>query len=457
MDRDCRMIVLAAGQGTRMKSGKAKVLHSIMGRPIIRIVMDVIKEAGFGRPIVVVGHQADAVKAAGGEEADFVLQEEQAGTGHAVRLASERLIDYEGIVGVLYGDTPLVEATLLLEMFNQHLRGGAACTIATTLIENPRGYGRVLRDESGRVLEVVEEKDASAEQRAVREVLGGLFFFDATLLKAALASLDTRNALGEYCLPHVIKWFSSQGMKVEAFRVYPPESIMGVNTRAELSHATDVIRRRLLQRWMEAGVSIVDVASTFVGFDVVLEADATIYPFTCIEGKSTICEGATIGPFAQVIDTFVGRRARVWHSVVEGSRIGDGATVGPFSHIRPGSDIQAGVRIGNFAEVKGSNIGPGTKINHHCYIGDADIGEGVNIGAGVVTVNYDGKTKYRTRIGDRAFVGCNVNLVAPVAVGEKAYVAAGSTITEDVPQEALGIARERQVNKEGWVTKKGIG
>lgn len=451
------MIILAAGQGTRMKSGKAKVLHCIMGRPIIRIIMDVVKEAGFGRPVVVVGHQADAVRAAASDEADFVLQEQQAGTGHAVRLAAERLRDHKGVVGVLYGDTPLVEGRLLEEMLRQHLSDEAACTVATTLIDNPSGYGRVLRDGSGRVLEVVEEKDADAQQRVIKEVLGGLFFFDAALLKTALGFLDNRNALGEYCLPHVIKWFSSQGAKVRAFRVDPPELIMGVNTRADLSHATDVIRTRILRRWMEAGVSVIDVASTFVDFDVTLEADATVYPFTCIEGKSTICEGAVVGPFTQVVDTFVGRRARVWHSVVEGSRVGEGAAVGPFSHIRPGSDIQAGVRIGNFAEVKGSNIGPGTKINHHCYIGDADVGEGVNIGAGVITVNYDGRKKHRTRIGDRAFVGCNVNLVAPVALGKAAYVAAGSTITKDVPENALGIARERQVNREGWVTEKGMG
>lgn len=455
--KKCRAIILAAGQGTRMKSDRAKVLHCILGRPIINIVMNAVKEAGLGRPVVVIGHQAGAVENAVGDEADCVLQETQAGTGHAVRLGMNFLEDHEGTVAVVYGDTPLIQADFLMSMLKSHDSSGAACTVATTILKDPYGYGRVLRDESGQVLEVVEEKDATAAQRSIKEVLGGLFFFDADLLREGLSVLTNNNALGEYCLPHVIKWLSGRGVKVNAFTADPPELIMGINTRAELASASDVIRLRILKRWMDAGVEIVDTASTFIDFDVTLEPDSTVYPFTYLEGKTVISEGAVLGPFAHIIDSAIGRGARVWHSVVEGSRVSHDAVIGPFSHVRPGCNVGANSRIGNFAELKGSNIGSGTKINHHSYIGDADVGEGVNIGAGVITVNYDGKQKHRTSIGHGAFVGCNANLVAPTVIGRKAYVAAGSTITENVPDEALGIARGRQVNKEGWVSRKDKG
>ncbi len=458
MDDVCALI-LAAGKGTRMKSDVAKVLHETAGRTMIGHVLAAVEEAGFGKVFVVVGHQGEAVRREVGEKGECVWQHEQLGTGHAVLEAGSRIEaareekdDFH--VMVLYGDTPLVTDELLREVLDKHRTSRAAATLVSVIREDPTGYGRIIRDEEGKFAEIVEETEATPEQAAIKEVNAGLYCFRARPLFSHLPEVESDNEQGEYYLVDVLPLLLDRGGKVEVMRAHDPTLLLGVNDRQDLAEAGRILRRKHMNGLMKKGVSIVDPSATYVDPSVTVQKDVTIYPFTILNGDTEIASGCEIGPSTHLEDVKVGPDTVIKQSVVTNSRIGRGVTIGPFSHIRPETSVHDGAKVGNYAEIKKSQIGESSKVPHHSYVGDSVIGKEVNMGAGVVTVNYDGYEKHETVIEDGAFIGCNVNLIAPVKVRAGGFVAAGSTINRDVPEKALGIARGRQVNKEGWVERR---
>jgi bifunctional UDP-N-acetylglucosamine pyrophosphorylase/glucosamine-1-phosphate N-acetyltransferase len=446
-------VVLAAGQGTRMKSKRHKVLHPVCGKPMVQHVLDSLKQAGIRKTVVVIGSLAEQVREAIGEQAEFVYQEQQLGTGHAVMQAIPRLEGFTGTTLVCYGDTPLISAETIQAMLAAHREKGAAATVLTAVVAQPFGYGRIIRGEDGSVLRIVEEKDATAEEKAVTEVNSGTYCFDNQALLQALRQLDNNNAQKEYYLTDCLDIIRRQGRRVEAYTVQDPEEILGVNDRAQLAHVDGVLRRRIRLQHMKNGVSMIDPDSIYIDADVEIGNDTVLYPGTFLQKGTKIGSGCEIGPHVQIQQSTVGDFTQIKQAVVVESTIGNHVTMGPFAYIRPGSKIEDGAKIGDFVEIKNSVIGTGSKVPHLAYVGDADIGAYTNIGCGVITVNYDGVKKHRTVVGDHSFIGSNSNLVAPVTVGDHAYVAAGSTITESVPDGALAIARQRQVNKEGYQAK----
>lgn len=446
-------VILAAGKGTRMKSALPKVLHRVGGRPMLAHVLAAAKEAGAGRSIAVIGFGAESVEAEIGPAAEFAVQAEQLGTGHAVLQAKAALIGYRGTVMVLCGDTPLLTAAMLRSLYEGHRRSGAAATVLTARMPDPAGYGRVIRDGDGRVLRIVEQKDASATELAVNEINTGIYCFECEQLFAALAGVTCDNRQGEYYLTDAIGLLAGQGAKVWAETAADHQATMGINSRQQLAEAEGILRRRKLAELMDEGVTVMDPASTFIDAGVAIGADSVIYPFTWLEGTTTIGRGCAIGPNTRLTDVTVGDEATIHFSYAHECSIGSKVTVGPYVHLRPQSELAAGVKVGNFVEIKNSKVGLGSKVPHLSYIGDTDMGAGVNIGSGTITVNYDGKKKHRTVIEDEAFIGCNTNLVAPVSVGRGSYIGAGSTITKDVPPGALAVGRARQANIEGWVEK----
>ncbi len=446
-------IILAAGQGTRMKSDLYKVLHPILGKPMIEYVIEALQAIQTDHLVTVVGYGAEKVKETVGNRSDFVLQEEQLGTAHAVRQAEALLSGKPGTTLVVCGDTPLITAETFEELFAFHEKEGAKATILTTKVEDPTGYGRIIRNDSGEVERIVEEKDADEKERQVQEINTGTYCFDNELLFEALKQVDNNNAQGEYYLPDVIEILRKQGEKISAFVTENNEETIGINDRVALAEAEAIMKRRINRYHMQQGVTIIDPEQTYIGPDVTIAQDVTIYPGTLILGKSDIHKGAIIGPHSDLRDAVVGENTSVRQSTINSSKIGDNVNVGPYAHIRPESNVGDNVRIGNFVEIKKSDIATGAKIPHLSYIGDAKVGERVNIGSGTITVNYDGKNKHETIIGDDSFIGCNANLVAPVTIEPGAYVAAGSTITRDVPQDSLAIGRARQENKENYVKR----
>lgn len=447
-------VVLAAGKGTRMKSALPKVLHRVGGKSMLQHVLDAAREAGSKRSIVVVGFGGQQVKEALGAQAEFVVQEEQLGTGHAVLQAGSLLKGHEGTVMVLCGDTPLLTAGLLKKLYAEHKAIGAKATVLTAVMPDATGYGRIIRTASGTVAKIVEHKDASEAELKVNEVNSGIYCFESADLFKALASVSCDNAQGEYYLPDVLEILRKDGEKIWAVAADDYEETLGINSRVQLSGAENILRRRKNIELMDAGVTIMDPASTFIDTNVTVGRDTVIYPFTWLEGNTTVGENCAIGPNSRFTDVVLGDRVTAHFSYAHECKIGDDVVMGPYVHLRPQTEISAKVKIGNFVEVKNSNIGAGSKLPHLSYIGDTDMGSGVNMGCGTITVNYDGKQKYRTVIGNDAFIGCNSNMVAPVKVGDGAYVGAGSTITKDVPAAALAIARERQKNIEGWKDKR---
>ncbi|MBR5910141.1 MAG: bifunctional UDP-N-acetylglucosamine diphosphorylase/glucosamine-1-phosphate N-acetyltransferase GlmU [Schwartzia sp.] len=447
-------IILAAGKGTRMKSAHPKVLHQVCGKAMVRHVLDAAEAAGSKRNIIVVGFGADEVRAELGNAAEVVVQAEQLGTGHAVLQAEPLLQDAHGTVMVLCGDTPLLTGALVKKLYEEHEKAGAKATVLTAVMPDATGYGRVIRTAAGNVEKIVEHKDATEEERAVREVNSGIYCFEKDALFSALKNVGCDNAQGEYYLPDVLSILRERGEKIWAVAADDYEETLGVNSRMHLAQAEKILRRRKNLELMESGVTLMDPESTFVDADVVVGRDTVIYPFTWLEGKTAVGEACTLGPSSRFTDTKIGNGVTAHFVYAHECEIESGATMGPFVHIRPDSHISKDVKIGNFVEVKNSNIGEGSKLPHLQYIGDCDMGAGVNMGCGTITVNYDGKQKFRTKIGDNAFVGCNSNLVAPVAVGDGAYVAAGSTITKDVPADELAVARARQKNIPNWPDKR---
>ena len=451
---DLTTVILAAGKGTRMKSSLPKVLHKAGGKAMLAHVLTAAKEAGARRNIVVVGFGGEAVEAALKGEAEFVTQAEQLGTGHAVLQAEPLLGGTQGTVLVLCGDTPLLTGKLLEKLVREHAAAGAKATVLTAVMPDATGYGRVLRSADGMVERVVEHKDATAEERAVREVNSGIYCFEAPDLFAALHEVGNDNAQGEYYLPDVLEILKKKGEKIFAVAADDYEETLGVNSRAQLAASEKILRRRKNEALMADGVTLMDPDATYVDADVRVGRDTVLYPGTWLEGATVIGEGCEIGPSARFQDVKVGAHVTAHFCYAHECEIADGVTLGPYVHIRPATKLAAGVKIGNFVEVKNSVVGEGTKLPHLSYIGDADIGAGVNMGCGTITVNYDGKKKFRTEVGDNAFVGCNSNLVAPVRVGAGAYIGAGSTITKEVPEGDLAIARAHQKNITGWADKR---
>ncbi|WP_074036599.1 bifunctional UDP-N-acetylglucosamine diphosphorylase/glucosamine-1-phosphate N-acetyltransferase GlmU [Exiguobacterium sp. AT1b] len=446
-------VILAAGKGTRMKSKLYKVLHPVLGKPMVEHVVDQLDQIGVSRQIVIVGHGAEAVQDTLGTRVEYAVQEEQLGTGHAVQMAEAELAGKAGATLVVCGDTPLLTAETLEALLAHHEAQQAKVTVLTAIADDATGYGRVVRGEDGNVTKVVEHKDASETELAINEINTGTYVFDNELLFDALKQVGNNNAQGEYYLPDVISIAKEAGEVVAAHTAPTFDETIGVNDRVALSQAEAIMRKRTNERLMREGVTFMDPASTYISPDVVIGSDTIIYPGTVILGKTTIGSECVIGPNSDIRNSVIEDHVVVRQSVVTDSKIGEAAQVGPFAHLRQQAVLGANTRVGNFVEIKKSSFGDGAKASHLSYIGDASIGERVNLGCGSITVNYDGKNKFETVVEDDAFVGCNVNLIAPVKVGKGAIIAAGSTITNDVPEEALAIARERQTNKESYTKR----
>ncbi len=453
-------IVLAAGKSTRMRSKTPKPLHPIGGRPLLVHILEALGGAGVGQRVVVVGHQADAVRAAmdrryGDGTLRYTLQAEQKGTGHAALMAQPALAGWTGTVLIVPGDAPLLTAAAFRALIDAHQSRRAAATLLTVVLPEDAGaYGRVLRDVSGDVQAIVEARDASPEQLAVREINTGVMAFDAPALFRCLRDLRPDNAQGELYLTDVIGMLRAQGATVSAVVSDDPDIGLGINTRVELAEVGEKLRRRILRDLMLSGVTIEDPATTFVDADVTVGQDTTLLPFTRLSEGTTIGEDCVIGPNAHLLEARVGDRVKIRASFIEKATVGDDCRVGPFAHIRPGSTVGAACKIGNFVELKNATLAENVAAGHLTYLGDATVGARTNVGAGTITCNYDGVQKHRTTIGSEVFVGSDTAFVAPVTIGDGAATAAGSVVTEDVPAGALALARSRQTTKEGWASAR---
>ena len=434
-------IVMAGGKGTRMRSALPKVLHATCGRPILGWVLEAARAAGASRLVVVTPPDADEVRGLLPADAIAAIQPEARGTGDAVRCGVEALGDFDGDVLVVSGDTPLIRGSLLRDVVSSHRDGRAVATLLTAHVPPPNGYGRVVRDPNGSVDHVVEAGDASPAILAITEINTGFYAFDAGALRDALARLRPNNVQGELYLPDVLPILREGRGHIVGHLTADVVSTMGVNTRVDLAAAERFMRLRLLEAHMLAGAGIVDPESTFVEHGVVLEPDCTIHPFTVLRGATRVCSGAQVGPHAVLVD----------------AEVGEGATIGPFCYLRPGARLATNAKAGTFVEIKNSNVGEGAKVPHLSYIGDADIGAGTNIGAGTITANYHAGKKHRTTIGAHVHTGSDNVFVAPVTIGDDAYTGAGSIITDDVPDGALGMARARQVNIDGYARRSDDG
>ncbi len=444
-------IILAAGEGKRMRSRQPKILHRLCGRPLVGYALRLARTFA-DRVVMVVPPSADGVAQVAGEGVLTVVQRERLGTGHAVVQAKDAC--GEGTILVLPGDMPLLTVETIERLLNHHKAASAAATLLTAIVDNPAGYGRVLR-QRGRVARIVEDRDATDDQKKINEIGTSVYCFDARRLWAALAEVRPDNDQGEYYLTDVVAILSRAGATVEAVTVADPSEAQGVNDRKQLAAVAVVQRRRILDRLMESGVTIVDPASTYIEDTVTIGPDTVVQPQTVIEGATVIGSECVIGAGSHVSGSRLADRVVLKpYSIIEEAAIDEDATLGPFCHLRPGCHIGAGAEIGNFAELKKSRVGKKTKIHHVSYMGDATLGERVNVGAGTITCNYDGQRKHPTVIGDGVFVGTNSSLVAPLTIGEGAYVAAGSVITRDVPPGALALERSPQVVKDGWAAKR---
>lgn len=446
-------IVLAAGQGKRMKSKLYKVLHPVCEKPMVGHVVDTLKELNAARIVAVVGHGAEAVQAYLGDKAEYALQAQQCGTGHAVMQVESLLASEEGMSIVICGDTPLITKETLEKLFEVHVEKGAAATLLSAILPNPSGYGRIVRDASGAVLGIVEHKDCNSEQLSIQEINAGTYCFDNQKLFAALKQVTNSNAQGEYYLTDVISILQQAGETIAAHVLQDPNEATGVNDRAALSEVEQVMRARINRKHMMNGVTFIDSNASYIGVDVEIGSDSVIHPGTVLCGRTVVGQDCEIGPSAHITDCSIDDGVSIRYSTLVESKVGRSSSIGPYAYLRPGTEVGQDVKVGDFVELKNAKVDDGSKISHLSYVGDAVVGKNVNIGCGAITVNYDGFTKSLTEIQDDAFVGSNVNLIAPVVIGKGAYVVAGSTITSNVGEGDLAIARERQVTKEGYATK----
>jgi bifunctional UDP-N-acetylglucosamine pyrophosphorylase / glucosamine-1-phosphate N-acetyltransferase len=452
------VIILAAGLGTRMKSATIKILHRAAGRPIIDYVLDLAAELSVAPPVMVIGHQREAVQSAVGERARFAIQDQQLGTGHAVLQAAATL-EAAGVKGkrvlILSGDVPLTRPETLRRLLDEHEQAGNALTLLTMRLSDPAMYGRVVRDANGAVLRIVEAKDASDDEKRIDEVNAGIYVFNGEHLFDNLRNLGNQNAQGEYYLTDLLAVIREGGHRVGAVIAPDPVEALGVNSRADLAEVDNEIQRRVVQKLMKEGVTFRNPSTVVIDSTVSIGRDTVVYPFVTLEGKTSIGEDCVIEPGSHLVNVRVGARVHVkTGTVAEDAVIEDEASVGPYAHLRPGTQLGRKVKVGNFVETKKAVFGAGAKASHLSYIGDADVGADVNIGAGTITCNYDGKKKYKTVLEDGVFIGSDTQLVAPVTVGRGAYVGAGSTITKDVPPGSLALSRTPQRNVEGWVERK---
>ncbi|MBT9139933.1 MAG: Bifunctional protein GlmU [Dehalococcoidia bacterium] len=448
---DVTAVILAAGEGKRMKSERPKVLHEICGRPLLGHVLATLENLCTDK-ILVIGHGAAEVEAAFGRSVRYAIQEEQLGTGHAVMQAAPQLSG-RGEVMILCGDTPLLSRETLAGLLKEHRRTAAVATVLTAIVPNPFGYGKIIRSVSGALEKIVEEKDASDQEKTIAEINTGTYVFAAEALLDVLKRLSNKNFQGEYYLTDCIALLIDKGLRVSSFCLEDYRHALGVNDRSQLAQAAFLLRQQINQRLMISGVTMVDPATTYVDIDVRVGPDTTLFPNTTLLGSVEVGKGCIIGPNTEIKDSIIGDGVTVRHSVLSGCILADNVTVGPFAQLRPETVLRQGVKVGNFVEIKKSDIGNNCKIPHLSYVGDAQVGSHANLGAGTIVVNYDGQEKHCTVIGEQAFVGCNSNLVAPVTIGKGAFVAAGSTITKDVPPGALSLARAKQVNKDGMAAR----
>ena len=440
-------VILAAGMGTRMKSDIPKVLHKICGKPLCKWVIDASKEAGAGNIVTVIGHGADMVRAVLGASCEYAVQAEQKGTGHAVMQAAPLIAADEGYVVILNGDIPLITAQTIKNAVEYHKESGNAATVLTAVFDDAAGYGRIVR-ENGGVKKIVEQKDASDEEKQIKEINSGMYVFDTKSLIYALEELTPNNAQGEYYLTDTIEILIDFGKKVGAYVIDDSDEIRGINDRVQLNEAETIMRRRINEAHMKNGVTMRIPESIYIEDGVEIGQDTEICPNVTLKSGTKIGSNCIIGTGSVLERAVIHDEADILNSVIIDSEVGSNTHVGPFAYIRPNCRVGENVKVGDFVELKNSTVDDGTKISHLTYVGDSDVGKDVNFGCGTVTVNYDGKNKHRTTISDNAFIGCNTNLVSPVTIGKGAYIAAGSTITDDIPSDNLSIARARQVNKE---------
>lgn len=447
-------IILAAGKGTRMKSDLPKVMHKVAGITMLEHVFRSVAAIAPQKNVTVIGHKAELVREVLASQSEFVLQTEQLGTGHAVMMAEDELAGLDGQTLVIAGDTPLITGESLKNLIDFHVHHKNVATILTAEADNPFGYGRIIRNDNGEVVKIVEQKDANDFEKQVKEINTGTYVFDNKRLFEALKNINTNNAQGEYYLTDVIGIFKEAGEKVGAYKLRDFNESLGVNDRVALATAESVMRRRINKAHMVNGVTFQNPEATYIDVDVAIAPDVVVEANVTLKGQTKIGAASVLTNGTYIVDSVIGDNVVVTNSMIEESEVKDGVTIGPFAHIRPKSVLGKDAHIGNFVEVKGSSIGENTKAGHLTYIGNGQVGSNVNFGAGTILANYDGKNKYTTTIGNNVFVGSNSTLLAPVTIGDNALIAAASAINQDVPTDALAIGRERQVIKDGYAIGK---
>lgn len=450
-------VILAAGKGTRMQSKLYKVLHKVCDRTMVELVLDSLNDLEMQEVITVVGHGAERVKEVLGDRTKFVLQAEQLGTAHAVKVAKDELKDKDGTTIVMYGDTPLIRPETINSMLDHHENTNAKATVLTAIADDPFAYGRIIRDVNGKLVKIVEEKDATEQEKKIKEINSGIYCFDNKLLFEMLEKVKNDNKQGEYYLPDVLGLIREQKEIIETYLCEDFDETFGVNDRVALAYAENVMRNRINTKHMLAGVTLVDPTNTYIAPNAIIGRDTTIYPNVTIKSNTVIGEDCQIKPNSYLENVKIGNGVKVLSSTISDSKIGDFTSVGPYAHIRNNCKLGEHVRVGNFVELKNTTYGDGSKTAHLSYLGDTEVGNNTNIGCGTITVNYDGKNKYRTKIGNDAFIGCNSNLIAPLEIGDGAVVAAGTTVTENAPDDTLVIARVKQENKMGYAKKMPAG
>lgn len=444
-----KALVLAAGKGTRMKSALPKVLHNVHGKPMLVRILDTLKKIDTEENILILGYEREKILDLL-KDASYVVQEEQLGTGDAIKRAENKLENYEGDVLILCGDTPLIKEETLIKLYEKYKNAQAQAIILTAMYDNPFGYGRIIKDENNNVRKIVEEKEANFEEKNIKEVNAGVYIFNSKELFKSLKKIDNNNEKQEYYLTDVIEIMFKENKKILSYSLEDNSETLGVNSKIELAMANKILRDRKNKSLMEAGVILIDPATVYIDDEVEIGMDTVIYPNVTIQGKTKIGENTEILSNTRIVDSEILNDVRIEASVIEESYIESGVTIGPFAHLRPKSHLKENVHIGNFVEVKKSTLEKGVKAGHLSYLGDAYVGEKTNIGAGTITCNYDGKNKFKTVIGKQAFIGSDTMLVAPVNIGDNALIGAGSVITKDVPNYALGVSRSKQIIKEGW-------